>query len=167
MIERITDETDRGPELIDILRGYDGCEDTIREALSNPGDKKIEKKSWNRVKDAVEQLYEFYEFSLHYEEFMGDLIEAICTDEPEMAIANNQALIKHFALVFDFAFHFDVEKIMNPNIQNDFSYYRRILSRMKSSSKKKKLTVDEDTANKMSFFFAYPTPMMKVFVSVN
>lgn len=52
--------------------------------------------------------------------------------------------------------------MMNPAIQNDFSYYRRVLGRMKD--KKQKMKVDEELANKMSFFFAYPTPMMKVMI---
>jgi len=30
--------------------------------------------------------------------------------------------------------------------------------------KKQKMKVDEELANKMSFFFAYPTPMMKVMI---
>jgi hypothetical protein len=56
--------------------------------------------------------------------------------------------------------------MVNPAIQNDFSYYRRVLSRVKHSSKedKSKIVVDEELANKMSFFFAYPTPMMKVLI---
>jgi len=52
--------------------------------------------------------------------------------------------------------------MINPAIQNDFSYYRRVLGRMKD--KKQKMKVDEELANKMSFFFAYPTPMMKVMI---
>eukprot|EP01126_Amoeba_proteus_P012091 TRINITY_DN1496_c0_g1_i10.p1 TRINITY_DN1496_c0_g1~~TRINITY_DN1496_c0_g1_i10.p1 ORF type:complete len:166 (-),score=23.31 TRINITY_DN1496_c0_g1_i10:207-704(-) len=52
--------------------------------------------------------------------------------------------------------------MVNPAIQNDFSYYRRVLGRMRDKSTK--LKVDEELANKMSFFFAYPTPMMKVLI---
>lgn len=71
--------------------------------------------------------------------------------------------------------------MVNPAIQNDFSYYRRVLSRMRSGvvkmndegGKKKgkkgkkgkeepEDKVTEEIANKMSFFFAYPTPMMRV-----
>lgn len=70
------------------------------------------------------------------------------------------------AKIFDFAFHFDEKKMVKPAIQNDFSYYRRVLGRMKNASKKSKKKsknnkVDEDIANKMSFYFAYPTPVMK------
>lgn len=82
------------------------------------------------------------------------------------ALRSNVALAKQVAQLFDFVFHFDEAKMINPAIQNDFSYYRRVLSRMKNANKeeKAKVKVDEELANKMSFFFAYPTPMMKVVI---
>jgi hypothetical protein len=56
----------------------------------------------------------------------------------------------------------------NPSIQNDFSYYRRTVSRMKSGMvilnlKKSKAdaVVSDDLANKMSLFFAHATPFTK------
>jgi hypothetical protein len=168
LIERVEEDFERSNELLEILRAYTGCEEYIREALSHPGDKEIEKAAWGSVVEAVDDLHQFYEFSQQFETFWPDLLEAICTEDPEDSIGNQQALCKQLALVFDFAFHFDVEKILNPHIQNDFAYYRRVLSRMKSTKggDKKKLTVDEDIANKMSFFFAYPTPMMKVIIDL-
>jgi len=52
-------------------------------------------------------------------------------------------------------------KMTNPAIQNDFSYYRRILNRIKLSNKRDAgITVGDELANAMSLFFAYPTPMM-------
>eukprot|EP01129_Flabellula_baltica_P003268 TRINITY_DN13067_c0_g1_i1.p2 TRINITY_DN13067_c0_g1~~TRINITY_DN13067_c0_g1_i1.p2 ORF type:complete len:319 (+),score=72.80 TRINITY_DN13067_c0_g1_i1:43-999(+) len=164
LLERVSDEFERAPELIKLLCDYTGCEEYIREALSHPGEKDVEKAAWKSVTEAVEDLYEFFEFSSHFDEFWPDLISTVCAEDAEGSIGDKQALVKQIAMVFDFAFHFDVQKIMNPHIQNDFAYYRRVLSRMKSTNKKQKLTVDEDTANKMSFFFAYPTPMMKVII---
>lgn len=49
-----------------------------------------------------------------------------------------------------------------PDIQNDFSYYRRSLSRM--ISKNVVLSVKDELANKMSLFFAYPTPMLNAII---
>lgn len=89
-------------------------------------------------------------------------MDAVCKDNPVTGISDNLALTKQITLVFDFVFHFDERKMVSPSIQNDFSYYRRVLGRMKS--KNTKLKVDEELANKMSFFFAYPTPMMKVLI---
>lgn len=58
-----------------------------------------------------------------------------------------------------------------PSIQNDFSYYRRIVSRASlSSSDEQSLfkTTENDEqissalASRMSLFYAQPTPMLKV-----
>jgi len=49
----------------------------------------------------------------------------------------------------------------NPAIQNDFSYYRRTLSRNKGNQSDK-VPVQDELANKMSLFYAYSTPMLKI-----
>jgi len=86
---------------------------------------------------------------------------------------------------FDFVLRFDYAKMINPAIQNDISYYRRSLSRMKIAKKenggaeedRSKMTEEEkqladltakhanpardELNHHMSLFFAFPTPMMK------
>jgi hypothetical protein len=53
----------------------------------------------------------------------------------------------------------------NPNIQNDFSYYRRSLSRMRmSGGQGVDIPVLEDLANRMSLFYAGSTPMLNSFI---
>ena len=52
--------------------------------------------------------------------------------------------------------------MVNPAIQNDFSYYRRTLNRLKLSKKDLNISIRDELANRMSLFFAYPTPMMNV-----
>jgi hypothetical protein len=51
----------------------------------------------------------------------------------------------------------------NPAIQNDFSYYRRTLSRMKMQDPEGDdgVAVTNEEANRMSLFYASPTPMLK------
>jgi len=71
-------------------------------------------------------------------------------------------LAKQLADIFDFALRFDDKKMLNPGIQNDFSYYRRTLSRIKMTNKGAEIKIKDELANRMSLFFAYPTPMMKV-----
>jgi len=62
--------------------------------------------------------------------------------------------VKQVADVFDFILRFDDLKMAMPMIQEDFSYYRRTLHR-------RNITI-RDELNRMSLFFAYPTPMMNV-----
>jgi hypothetical protein len=150
---------------LDVLRDYTGCEEPIRKALNDPGPK-TEGAAWNAVSAAVNKLYGFYKFAQELEKVWPQILDTLCSESPLVGVQQHLALAKQLAEIFDFVFHFDEAKMVNPAIQNDFSYYRRVLSRMKNSNKdeKSKIVVDEELANKMSFFFAYPTPMMKVLI---
>jgi len=154
-----------GPTHLETLRDYAGCEEPIRKALNDPGPK-TEGAAWAAVTEAVAKLYEFYKFAIELEKIWPQLLDTLCTDNPPHGVETHLALAKQLSEIFDFVFHFDEAKMVNPAIQNDFSYYRRVLSRVKHSTKedKSKIVVDEELANKMSFFFAYPTPMMKVLI---
>jgi hypothetical protein len=163
MLEMILDKLSKGGKLLGIVSDYEGCDGLIREALSNPGDGEVEANAWTSVKKAVEKLLRFYNYSLNIDELWPTIVSHL-TEDPNTVIANEQSVMKQISILFHFIFNFDLKKMMNPHIQNDFAYYRRVLSRMKNNKEKKKLSVNDDLANKMSFFFAYPTPMMKVLI---
>lgn len=149
----------KGPDILERLSTYAGCEQHIRNAITNPGPE-TEEKTWEAVLPAVEQLKQFYDFSLELEEVFPKLLVALCKTDPKANLANLQSLAKQLANVFDFVLRFDDLKMVNPAIQNDFSYYRRTLNRMKLSKKEHNITIRDELANRMSLFFAYPTPMM-------
>lgn len=151
----------KGPGILERLSGYTGCEEFIRKAITNPSPE-TEEEAWNEVLPAVDQLKEFYDFSLELEDCFPKLLVALCKDDPKASLANLQSLAKQLADVFDFVLRFDDLKMVNPAIQNDFSYYRRTLNRMKLSKKDLNISIRDELANRMSLFFAYPTPMMNV-----
>jgi hypothetical protein len=151
----------KGPIVLDKLFKYDGCEEFIRKAITTPGPE-TEEAAWHAVLPAVDTLQEFYDFSLELEAVFPKLLVALCKNEPKDSLANQQALAKQLADVFDFVLRFDDAKMDTPAIQNDFSYYRRTLNRMKLSKKDLNIKIRDELANRMSLFFAYPTPMMKV-----
>lgn len=125
------------------------------------------------VERAAEQLYQFYEYSRELEQAYPVLLTSLCLTNADIPLSQRSATVQLLARVFHFAFHFDELKMVTPAIQNDFSYYRRVLSRLrnsaasggKSKGSKKKSPVTEEIANQMSFHFAYPTPVMKVLIS--
>jgi len=158
---QIAESLGDGDLLLETLKNYGGCEEAIRKALNDPG-AKSEQAAWKEVTQSVDKLYDFYQYALAMEKAWPRLLDAVCKDNPINGVKQNLALTKQIAQIFDFVFHFDEKKMINPAIQNDFSYYRRVLGRMRD--KTIKLKVDEELANKMSFFFAYPTPMMKVLI---
>jgi len=163
--ELVAEALHDGPEHLEVIHEYTGCEEPIRKALNdpNPG---TEGSAWSAVSKAVAKLYRFYKFALELEKVWPQVLDTMCQDDAVQGVQVHLALAKQLAEIFDFVCHFDEAKMVNPAIQNDFSYYRRVLSRMKNADKeaKEKILVDEELANKMSFFFAYPTPMMKVLI---
>jgi hypothetical protein len=114
------------------------------------------------VLPAVDRLQEFFDFATTLEEIFPMLLVALCAEDPRHSLQNKQALAKQLADILDFVLRFDDLKMVNPAIQNDFSYYRRTLNRMKINKKDGNVKIRDELANRMSLFFAYPTPMMKV-----
>ncbi|XP_013788168.2 protein FAM49B-like [Limulus polyphemus] len=84
---------------------------------------------------------------------------------PSQHLKSQQALVKQFAEILDFVLKFDDLKMTNPAIQNDFSYYRRTVSRLRlanQDSVDEECEVPNELANKMSLFYAHATPMLKM-----
>ncbi|KAJ4935883.1 hypothetical protein JOQ06_017410 [Pogonophryne albipinna] len=121
------------------LQSYNGAGQEIREAIQNPGDLALQEKAWNAVCPLVAKLKRFYEFSLRLENALRSLLEAL-TSPP-----------------------FDELKMTNPAIQNDFSYYRRTISRNRLNNQQLEAEneVNNEMANRMSLFYAEATPMLK------
>ncbi|UXI16677.1 SRY-related HMG box C protein [Sarcoptes scabiei] len=86
---------------------------------------------------------------------------------PLKHLETQQALVKQFSCILDFVLKFDDLKMLNPSIQNDFSFYRRTVSRIRSPNPrvKSELIAIEDLspefANRMSLFYANATPMLR------
>ena len=115
---------------------------------------------------AVLLLKDLFDYSKELEVLFPKLLSALMKDDPNNpnpALATQQALAKQLADVLDFVLQFDDAKMVNPGIQNDFSYYRRSLARLLLNKETAEdIVVKDELANRMSLFFASPTPMMKV-----
>jgi len=160
--DQIVKILDKGPTVMERLLNYEGCEELIRKALTTPGPE-TEDAAWRSVVPAVEKLKELYDYSLEMSDLFPKLLVVLCLEEPKISMEKYQATAKQLARVFDFVLRFDDAKMVNPAIQNDFSYYRRTLNRMKITKKSLEgVKINDELANRMSLFFAYPTPMMKV-----
>jgi len=157
-------------KVLENLKNYRGASDEIREAISNPRDEALQEVAWQQVLPLVAKLKNFYEFSMELETIVPQLLHALCVGGTSAAerLTNKQALAKQFAEVLHFTLKFDDLKLTNPNIQNDFSYYRRTLSRKRIANEDSGVSAADDQAqvstemaNRMSLFYAYPTPMLK------
>uniref|UniRef100_UPI00358FCE18 CYFIP-related Rac1 interactor B-like isoform X2 n=1 Tax=Myxine glutinosa TaxID=7769 RepID=UPI00358FCE18 len=153
----------RAEQVLAALQAYQGAGPHIREAISHPSDEEQQHKAWEAVCPLVSKLKSFYEFSLQLA--LHNLLTVLTAPplSPTQHLEREQALAKQFAEILHFTLQFDELKMTNPAIQNDFSYYRRTLSRMRMRSAKSLCDVDvtNEMANRMSLFYAEATPMLK------
>ncbi|XP_057268539.1 CYFIP-related Rac1 interactor A-like isoform X1 [Pezoporus wallicus] len=147
------------------LQSYTGAGQEIREAIQNPADPRLQERAWGAVCPLVAKLKRFYEFSLRLENALRSLLEALTSPPyaPTQHLEREQALAKQFAEILHFTLSFDELKMTNPAIQNDFSYYRRTISRNRINNLQLEAEseVNNEMANRMSLFYAEATPMLK------
>uniref|UniRef100_A0A8B9C594 CYRIA/CYRIB Rac1 binding domain-containing protein n=1 Tax=Anser brachyrhynchus TaxID=132585 RepID=A0A8B9C594_9AVES len=137
----------------------------LPQAIQNPGDLRLQERAWSAVCPLVAKLKRFYEFSLRLENALRSLLEALTSPPyaPTQHLEREQALAKQFAEILHFTLSFDELKMTNPAIQNDFSYYRRTISRNRINNLQldAESEVNNEMANRMSLFYAEATPMLK------
>ncbi|CAI5683142.1 protein FAM49A isoform X1 [Oreochromis niloticus] len=147
------------------LQSYKGAGQEIRDAIQNPSDHSLQEKAWNSVCPLVIKLKRFYSFSLKLEKALQSLLESLTCPPltPTQHLEREQALAKQFAEILHFTLRFDELKMRNPAIQNDFSYYRRTISRNQINNMNLDIEneVNNEMANRMSLFYAEATPMLK------
>jgi len=141
---------------------YKGCTELIQKAISKPTDEN-KRECWQSLVPSVDLLKDFF---LHAEELAKVfplLLDALCSSpDVDSSFSTKQALTKQLASIFDFAMAYDELKMNNPAISNDFSYYRRTMSGMKMAGTDIKVGITDEMANKMSLFYAFPTPMLNL-----
>nr|XP_061810019.1 CYFIP-related Rac1 interactor B isoform X2 [Nerophis lumbriciformis] len=153
-------------DILDDLQAYKGAGQEIREAIQNPNDEVLQEQAWAAVVPLVGRLKKFYQFSQRLEAALHSLLGALTSEtykDPTQHLEREQALAKQFAEILHFTLRFDELKMTTPAIQNDFSYYRRTLSRMRINNQpaEGENEVNNELANRISLFYADATPMLK------
>uniref|UniRef100_T2M4R0 Protein FAM49B n=1 Tax=Hydra vulgaris TaxID=6087 RepID=T2M4R0_HYDVU len=165
--EVVNSVLENAPSILNALKNYGGASEEIRIAIGNPRDDELQELAWKVVLPLVSKLKLFYQYSLELESIVPQLLYALCVgnEQVETRLGQKQALAKQFAEVLNFTLNFDDLKMTNPNIQNDFSYYRRTLSRKRMAiddiGGDDQAEVSTEMANRMSLFYAHPTPLLK------
>eukprot|EP00053_Salpingoeca_punica_P013289 m.119881 g.119881 ORF g.119881 m.119881 type:complete len:322 (-) comp16163_c1_seq1:1375-2340(-) len=154
----------KSASIIRELDEYKGAGEQIRLAISNASDENLQNAAWLAVCPLVGKLKEFWMYSADIQSVLPVILEALVAKDPLNCLREKQAITKQFAEIIQFVMRFDDLKMNNPAIQNDFSYYRRMLSRQKitKGGAEEQAVVSSEDANRMSLFYAYPTPMLKI-----
>lgn len=149
---------ERKDEVMQRLQEYKGCQDLARKAMSAPTPEN-ELAAFEGLLEAVESIQVFFNYAKELERVVPELLTTLAKDgsDCKTSVADQQALAKQLADIFDFALRFDALRMLRPFLPNDFSYYRRLLPKF---SKHERVKVKDDEASGMALFTPQHIPMM-------
>lgn len=147
-----------GEALIQEISDYKGCGALQRQAMQQKT-QEAELECFEALLISVNKVHSFYTFARRLEEGFPRLLSSVCTvnQEGKETIADKQALAYQVGAIFNFVLRFDQLRMMTPDLSNDFSYYRRLLSK---HSNHPDIVVDSDMCSGMGMFTAEHIPML-------
>ena len=149
--------------LSDIGSYGDGATTEIRRAIQFPNDENAQKTASVILDKLAQRISLYYDLSVKIEQIFPSLLAKLCsgTLPPAEQIDSLQATCRQFARLIDFVLIFDTLKMCTPALQNDFSFYRRLMCRKVVGN----YSVPLELANTISLFLANPTPMLTALTS--
>eukprot|EP01083_Nonionella_stella_P087527 243566_1 len=151
---------------LDKIRNYKQAADDIRNAMRTPSSL-LELKAFEKVKANAAIMYEFYLTSRELKEVVPRAIQAIgrifkagAAPAGEHPLVVEARIFEKLAEILDYVLCFDELKMQRPGVQNDFSYYRRALSKKEIIECMDERDIDSEAASQISLFIAQHTPFM-------
>jgi len=152
-------------ELIKKLRHYVSSQDSVRESMKNPTPEN-QRASFESILKNVVTIKTFYSYC---NEEVVRMFQALRVEiervedqkiEEGEQLKRQEAWAKQLAQLIGFVVHWDQLKMKEPSLLNDFSYFKRNLSKQA-----KAFNLDQDTeerqAGVISFWLAESMPMCK------
>ena len=151
-------------QILTSFQNYEGSGQLIRTAIGTPN-AETEAAAWNVVRVGVGQLRDFFEMGGQLEACLPKIYAALGADaDADDALRNHQQITRILCDVLDFATRFDDMKMVNPAVQNDLAYYRRVLSRLKREKKTSDGEIKDEIVDRMSLFYAHASPMTRIVI---
>lgn len=141
--------------LLLVLQNYHGNAESIRNALSNSQDFDLQRASFSTLCPNIDIIAKFHHLSLEIAQVVTTLANDLVTIQQ---VKEHLPFVQLLGDIFLFAFEFDQLKMMKPEIQNDFSFYRRSLGSAAIGTED--LPLPSDEANVVSMWLAVGLPMM-------
>ena len=145
-------------EILEKMTNYKAKESEIRSAIATPSPE-TEEAAWKAIIPQVQIINSFFEYSREMKKQFVNALKVICQTEGTETVLQFQASSIRLMDIIDFAIQFDNKKLTNPGLQNDFSYYRRSVGKMKQKHRED-VTLRDDVTNQISMFFAFSNPMV-------
>lgn len=142
---------------IQFLKNYQANSKLVQQALANPNDQKIRQEAFEGMFPNVDGIRSFYDLSANLNAAVCDILRIVASPHGGVGNSNYQALVVKLAALFEAVFLFDWAKMSKPAVQNDFSFYRRELSRNTSNPR---APVNDSQASAISMFVAQGSPLL-------
>lgn len=151
-------------DLLLLLKKYKGCNEEIREAISKPSEES-NIRVWKALQPSITTSTKLYKYSLVLGSYCLRIFEHVCSEPSAVqGLTSNPGLVALLVKAFCFIIDFDEIKTHNSDLQNDFSFYRRSISKFRMMDKGTDpldMIITDEEANCMSLFYAHHTPMFK------
>jgi len=157
--EMVDEVLKRGSSIQKLIEDYKGCSELARKAMQSPTPDN-ERAAFEGLLQAVGTIAAFFQYTKELEKAVPELLLTLAsppTEEAKQTLADQQALAKQLADVFDFTLRFDQTRMQRPTLSNDFSYYRRLLPKF---NKHPDVKIKDEEASGMTLFTAEHIPMM-------
>jgi hypothetical protein len=159
----------RSEPLLQALRSYAGADDLVRQACRCPGDEDTQLRLADHVTANMQSIMQFYAFSTDIAgiaQQMTDRLAGLTADSEDADVVGGLIL---------FCFEFDQLKASTPSLQNDVSYYRRVLSTglrsnvasVGAGANRNSGIVSPDNAHVAAMWLAQSGPMMSSLSSLS
>ncbi|GBG26249.1 Protein FAM49A [Hondaea fermentalgiana] len=144
---------------LEFLRAYKANDKLVQQALGSPNDPKVRQEAFEGMFPNVEGIRGFYELSSEINSAVGDILRLVAPVAMRggTPLSSEQALVAKLAALFEVIFLFDWAKMSQPAVQNDFSFYRRELSKNMNNPN---VPVDDSMASAISMFVAQGSPLL-------
>uniref|UniRef100_A0A915C0X5 CYRIA/CYRIB Rac1 binding domain-containing protein n=3 Tax=Ascarididae TaxID=6250 RepID=A0A915C0X5_PARUN len=147
-----------GSSLEDVASYGPGASVEIRLAIQQPNNAEAQSRALDLLDRLVAKIRMYYELSQRIEQLVPLILWELCSGPlpPAEQLEALQATCRQFARLIDFVLSFDALKMCTPALQNDFSFYRRTMSRETGGT----YVIPIELTNTISLFLASPTPML-------
>ena len=103
------------------------CEDLLKEAISNPNDQEIQDFTYASLISNIQLINQIYDTCQDIKEDIGKILTYLSQN----GVREKQEVAKVFAYIIEICLRCDTARILQPSIQQEFSYFKRYLPKYK------------------------------------
>lgn len=154
-VQLVLDDKDM---ILQKLVNYKPCTEQIRESITHPSPQS-ELLTFNALLPAVSLINELVVYSSKISTITSELLHILSVEKSDTVQSFNdqQSLAYQLCDILNFILQFDSIRISIPQLNNDFSYYRRIIHKFSSDPR---IVITDDMTNNISQWCTLTCPML-------